>query len=168
MKDTMKKILHVLKIIGRIAIIEYFVVTIQAFYAIAHQMYLSNTAYHPWQRDPNSIFARGDENIEMTIFFLPNLGIILFLIIYYGIGGKTRCPECKKRFAMKKISKVVDHVEDGFSVKVVNKNRDRNGDVISTSEQHVPGERIVYRLTYRCKNCGKEYYKYKELVQPKL
>lgn len=82
------------------------------------------------------------------IAFIPS-SIGLFFIIVWPM----RCKECKKMFAMKKRDKT--HIDSQqISVKKEIKNRNRDGEVIGTSEQYIPGVRHYYKTTYVCKYCG--------------
>ena len=80
--------------------------------------------------------------------------VALFCIIYFGVGGKTKCPTCKKRFVLKQMGQTVIGVQN-ISVKVETKSRDNTGRVTGTNEQYVPGERRTFRVDYVCKKCGK-------------
>ena len=47
---------------------------------------------------------------------------------------------------------------ENVSVLVETNTRNKNGDVIGSQEQYVPGERITYRVNKICKKCGKGCY----------
>ena len=38
------------------------------------------------------------------------------------------------------------------------KKRNKDGEVIGTTEQYIPGTRTFYRETYKCKGCGEISY----------
>lgn len=96
------------------------------------------------------------ERLVMLVFTLI-CGMVMYLIIYYWYGKDYKCPSCKKRFCLKKTGEEVANREN-VSVLVETNTRNRNGDVIGSQEQYVPGERITYRINKVCKKCGKGCY----------
>lgn len=71
--------------------------------------------------------------------------------LHYAI--KTRCPACKKYSGLKYINTQLLN-EERISVKVENAEKDRNGNIIGTYEQYIPGKRKIFLETYKCKYCG--------------
>ena len=94
--------------------------------------------------------------IVMFVFALI-CGMIMYLIVYYWYGKDHKCPSCNKRFCLKKTGEEVIKREN-ISVLVETKTKNRNGDVIGSQEQYVPGERVTYRINKVCKKCGKTCY----------
>lgn len=101
--------------------------------------------------------------IAMEAFYL----FISFCLIYFVVGKKSKCSSCKKPFALKKTGQEIVSKEN-VSVLVENKTRNRDGDVIGTSEQYVPGIRTTYKVYYTCKYCGKVTYQTVSESQPTL
>lgn len=83
--------------------------------------------------------------------------LLMFLIVYFLYGKKYQCPSCNKRFCLKKTGEEVVKREDVF-VAIEANTRNRNGEVIGSQEQYVPGERITYRVNKVCKKCGEGCY----------
>lgn len=90
--------------------------------------------------------------IEMIVCVIV-LGLIMYIIVYYWWGKDHKCPSCKKNFCLKKEGTSIVSKE-AVSVLVETNTKNRNGDVIGTQEQYVPGERVTYRIDYICKKCG--------------
>jgi hypothetical protein len=86
---------------------------------------------------------------ETVIFFT----VLLCLFIERKLRLKYRCKQCKKNWALKKIEQRLVG-KDSISVLRELKNRNRDGEVIGTSEQYVPGTRYIYAYIYKCKFCG--------------
>lgn len=78
---------------------------------------------------------------------------ISFCLLYFVVGRKSKCPHCKKPFALKQTGREIVSKEK-VSVLVENKTRNTNGDVTGTTEQYVPGIRTNYKIYYTCKYCG--------------
>ena len=103
----------------------------------------------------------------MTSYSVYNLiASIIWLIISVTIAGaliivpldrNTKCPVCNRRFALRKAGDK-EIRQENISIKMPLETRNRNGDIISTSEQYVPGKRIFYQRTFVCKYCGKNSY----------
>ncbi|MFW5670123.1 MAG: hypothetical protein ACOCM4_12960 [Acetivibrio ethanolgignens] len=88
-----------------------------------------------------------------TIIF----GMIMYVIIYFWYGKDYKCPSCNKRFCLKKTGEEVASREN-VSVLVETNTKNRNGEVVGSQEQYVPGERVTYRINKVCKKCGKACY----------
>lgn len=89
------------------------------------------------------------------LIILIVLGIISMIARHRGKGSS--CPTCKKKFALKEIQTFTIDEKD-ISILTELKTKNIKGDVISTSEQYIPGKRITYRTDYKCKYCGKGCY----------
>ena len=90
-----------------------------------------------------------------------------FLIIYFSLGAMYKCPTCKKRFALKRIGKELASSER-ISILQEVKTRNRNGNVVGTQEQYIPGTRRIYEIHYVCKNCGEDCYRRYEKETPNI
>jgi hypothetical protein len=97
-------------------------------------------------------------------------GIILFLLgggglfLFYALP--KRCIHCKKWFAMQKRATTLIQIK-GIYTTVENRTRSAySGEVISTTEQHIPGKRKTYRTTYVCQYCGAEEYEDRNVDTP--
>ncbi len=69
----------------------------------------------------------------------------------------TLCWHKKGNGIVKKTGEEVVKREDVF-VAIEANTRNRNGEVIGSQEQYVPGERITYRVNKVCKKCGEGCY----------
>ena len=78
-----------------------------------------------------------------------------------------KCPTCKKRFALKRIGKELASSER-ISILQEVKTRNRNGNVVGTQEQYIPGTRRIYEIHYVCKNCGEDCYRQYEKDTPNI
>ena len=96
-----------------------------------------------------STASNGSEYPPVVFFFCSIAG----LFFERKLRMKYRCIKCKKNWTLKKISTRLDSTEDITVLKEV-KNRNRNGDVVGTSEQYVPAKRYHYLDRYKCKACG--------------
>lgn len=106
---------------------------------------------------PNFIFILC-EFACMALLAYGAMGLVL-RTLYTGaakIGG--RCEKCQQWGAIKKGRKEVLGTE-AISIKKTLENKNTRGDVISTSEQYIPGTRTFYRQWYLCSKCGHESYK---------
>ncbi|MBQ9119528.1 MAG: hypothetical protein IJY09_05670 [Lachnospiraceae bacterium] len=92
------------------------------------------------------------ETLEMIAIIFIML-MVLYVIVYYWYGKDYKCPACNKRFCLKKEGKEVAGRES-VSVLVKANTRNRDGEVIGTQEQYIPGERVTYKITYICRKCG--------------
>lgn len=72
-------------------------------------------------------------------------------------GFLRRCRNCKMYFMLKK-TETKESSRDDISVKVDVASKDREGNVVGTQEQWVPGTRIWYRKYFKCKACGQVHY----------
>ena len=96
------------------------------------------------------------ERIAMLIVTVIFVGV-MYIIIYYWYGKDYKCPSCHKPFCLQKTGEEVINKEN-VSVLVNTNTRNRNGEVVGSQEQYVPGERITYRVNKICKKCGKTCY----------
>lgn len=107
-----------------------------------------------------AIISKGNMNTEsatniVTWVSLIGWTIIIVVSIILWKRFRTRCPICKHWAAVAMVNTELIG-ETKISVPVKTHTRNRNGEIISTSEQYVPGSRYTYRHTYRCKYCGYE------------
>ena len=82
------------------------------------------------------------------------IGFLLVMVLddlHYAIT--TRCPACKKYSGLKYINTQLLN-EERISIKVENAKKDRDGNIIGTYEQYIPGKRKFFLETYKCKYCG--------------
>ena len=93
--------------------------------------------------------------------------LLMYVIVYYWWGKDHKCPSCKKNFCLKKVGTEIIGKED-VSVLVETNTKNRNGDVIGTQEQYVPGERVTYCVNYVCKKCGEQCHSTYSKDNPKL
>lgn len=96
------------------------------------------------------------ESLVSLVFTLIGV-MVMYLIIYYWYGKDYKCPSCNKRFCLKKTGEEVEKREN-VSVLIETNTKNRNGNIIGSQEQYVPGERITYRINKVCKKCGKGCY----------
>lgn len=94
--------------------------------------------------------------------FILDLETILLVLVFYGLGGMFIrfilrhtgwCPNCGKFFSMEKTSREVVNSEQ-ISIKQTLNQKNRNGDVIGTTEQYIPGTRETVKTVKTCKHCG--------------
>ena len=90
--------------------------------------------------------------IFALIFFL-----IISVVLFFYIRS-ARCKKCGKFFSYRKIDTSRVKSED-ISVKVELNDYNTRHEVKGTHEQYIAGTRDTYRICYRCKNCGNEFYK---------
>lgn len=95
--------------------------------------------------------------------------IICSMIMYviYLHGKENECPACKKKFSLKNTGEEIVKKDDIYMV-VENKTKNRDGEVVGYQEQHIPGERVTYKINMICKNCGKTCCRIKKKDIPKL
>lgn len=109
---------------------------------------------HDFSQD---IYGNDNVTIMLGLYIFIWFIALPFIILYITYGVKLRCKQCKFFYTLKKDHLEI-HSEESITVKAINQNRNTSGDVISTSEQHVPGKRVHYRQHYRCKFCEKRHY----------
>lgn len=107
-----------------------------------------------------AIISRSDINTDSAAniagwIILIGWVIIIAASIILWKRFRARCPICKRWAAVVRVNTELIG-ETKISVPVKTRTRNRDGEVISTSEQYVPGSRYTYRHTYRCKYCGYE------------
>ena len=88
-------------------------------------------------------------------------GLILIIIIKIHNANEyfiahSKCKKCKKMYAM--VYKGEKCIEDkDISVVVENETRSEyDGRITARTQQHIPGKRKSYLITYVCKYCGDE------------
>ncbi|MCM1186850.1 MAG: hypothetical protein NC251_01690 [Lachnoclostridium sp.] len=107
-----------------------------------------------------AVINRRDVNTEATgniagWLTLIGWGIIIGASLLLWRRFRSRCPICK-RWAAVVWADTEQISETKISVPITTRTRNRDGEVIGTSEQYVPGSRYTYCDTYRCKYCGHE------------
>lgn len=105
--------------------------------------------------------------LYQMIFFVAVIIFLAFLIIYFSLGAMYKCPTCKKRFVLKRIEENLVSSER-ISILQEVKTRNRNGNVVGTQEQYIPGTRRIYEIHYVCKNCGEDCYRQYEKETPNV
>lgn len=70
-----------------------------------------------------------------------------------------QCSECKRIFAMKKLSKNLVRTEDVNVVEVLYQPHPK-GEIQTIGERFAPGKREVYEITYVCRFCGAKHTKF--------
>lgn len=101
---------------------------------------------------------------QVSVGVVITWGVILCCCIYFWFIKECKfikerkCPSCKKLFGLQEENTEVVNKEK-VSVPVQTKMRNNNGEVFGTQEQYVPGERITYRVNYKCKECGEKCYR---------
>lgn len=101
-----------------------------------------------------AIFSILSYKIPVILCGILIIGFLLAMVLddlHYAI--KTRCPACKKYSGLKYINTQLLN-EERISIKVENAEKDRNGNIIGTYEQYIPGKRKIFLETYKCKYCG--------------
>ncbi|MGX8834708.1 hypothetical protein ACWG0P_10890 [Amedibacillus sp. YH-ame6] len=91
------------------------------------------------------------------------VGILEILaIVYVIVRVRFRCKKCKKYSAFRyKDRKVID--KNSTSIRTKINTRNNKGEIISTSEQYIPGTRFTYQKTAKCKYCS--YCKHKKYTK---
>ena len=106
-------------------------------------------------------------SLYQVIFSVAVIIFLAFLIIYFSLGAMYKCPTCKKRFVLKRIEENLVSSER-ISILQEVKTRNRNGNVVGTQEQYIPGTRRIYAIHYVCKNCGEDCYRQYEKETPNV
>lgn len=100
----------------------------------------------------------GTQYIRCNIieFVLAEIGCVILSLftIYFFTGKDSKCPYCKRPFALKETNREVVSKEN-VSVLVETKMRNNDQKVTGTAEQYVPGVKTTYKVYYTCKHCGK-------------
>lgn len=107
-----------------------------------------------------AIISKSDMNTESVTniaawIIMIGWGVNIVASIILWKRFRARCPICKRWAAVVRVNTELIG-ETKISVPVKTRTRNRDGEVISTSEQYVPGSRYTYRDTYQCKYCGYE------------
>ena len=102
------------------------------------------------------------KNYHFIARFLMFLFFVIFLAIVIGVevlkkGYREKCPKCKKWFSLEDMGTELVGKKD-INVKVEGNTYNRNGEVIGTQEQYVPGTRKIYHQNFKCKKCGNRCY----------
>ncbi|MDD4564402.1 MAG: hypothetical protein PHE79_02865 [Eubacteriales bacterium] len=103
------------------------------------------------------IVTRSGSPSNVTGLLLPLMFIGWIALIILSIKTRKqwaiRCHACKKIGALELVkTEVIGKKEISVPVEVAHRNLKR--EVTGTHEQYVPGKRITYQDTYKCKFCG--------------
>ena len=100
--------------------------------------------------------AQGSFTGNTIEFVLIEIGCVILSLftIYFFTGKDSKCPYCKRPFALKETNREVVSKEN-VSVLVETKMRNNDQKVTGTAEQYVPGVKTTYKVYYTCKHCGK-------------
>lgn len=105
------------------------------------------------------IITKNDMTTEITKIFSPTVLIGWVILVFVSRmlwkHFEIRCPICKKWGAMGRVHSAKIKSED-VSVLVSTERRSRDGYVVGTQDQYIPGKKVTYRDTYKCKFCGHE------------
>ncbi len=99
-------------------------------------------------------------NTKKIIDWLKIIGLVTGVIIIGTILVRylSKCPSCKKWYAMNEISKICISQRPTMIKEELN-TKNANGDVIRSREVNVPGVINTYQHHYKCKYCGYENIK---------
>ena len=101
------------------------------------------------------------DNSGVIYFILIVIGVFLILVVLIIIFYRyeKKCSNCKKWNAMKEYQRDLIG-EKASKIKKTLKTKDRNGNVIKTTEVYVPATIYYYDIHRKCKYCG-----YKDTVK---
>lgn len=93
-------------------------------------------------------------NISSAIVLVGYVALIILSKMLWK-RFTCQCSACKKWGAMQKVqTKAVK--SEAVSVLMTTERRGRDGHVVGTQDQYVPGTKTTYQDTYRCIFCGHE------------
>ncbi|MBR5438947.1 MAG: hypothetical protein IKV61_01880 [Clostridia bacterium] len=104
---------------------------------------------------------------DMQILALLIIGIVaivafVIFLIRLWIGIETRCPHCKKKFALKEIDrKLID--KKRISKMERHNIYNKKGKVTGSRDVRVYGTRLTYELECVCKYCCKKTFKMQDV-----
>jgi len=104
-----------------------------------------------------AIYGLMTEHSYQFIYLLVISVAIAGALIIVPLNRDTKCPACNGRFALRKVGDK-EIRQENISIKMPLETKNRDGEIISTSEQYIPGKRIFYERTFVCKYCGKKCY----------
>ncbi|MDR2600408.1 MAG: hypothetical protein LBC73_09045 [Oscillospiraceae bacterium] len=90
---------------------------------------------------------------DVTIIFMPLIGLIFLGLTFIILVWPFRCKSCKKWFAMKKTAKDYAGQQNSTFREQTGEIRDNSGNVTGSVHSDVAYTRPVYDLTYACKHC---------------
>ena len=95
------------------------------------------------------------DNSGVIYFILIVIGVFLILVVLIIIFYRyeKKCSNCKKWNAMKEYQRDLIG-EKASKIKKTLKTKDRNGNVIKTTEVYVPATIYYYDIHRKCKYCG--------------
>lgn len=92
--------------------------------------------------------------LSILVFIAALCVALLFILRKFAYRRMWLCEECNHLFSYRKEKTVLDRSED-ISIKVELETKNRDREVIGTSEQYIPGVREHYIVYYVCKHCGR-------------
>lgn len=107
-----------------------------------------------------NIVSGGDfssvSSLSNVIGFFELIVLIFVVIISKRLWDKfnMQCNSCKRWGALELVNTKILQ-EASIYVPIDTKKKNVKGEIIGTQEQYIPGKRIQYQDTYKCKNCGK-------------
>lgn len=95
------------------------------------------------------------ESFGLTLGGFEFVGIVIVIIISKHFWSKfnTQCDVCRRFGALELVNTKILQ-EASIYVPVDAKRKNIKGETIGSQEQYIPGKRIQYQDTYRCKYCG--------------
>lgn len=90
------------------------------------------------------------DSTEATILGMTFVLFVIILVIINYYRTKNACGQCNKHRAVKLINTCVISKED-ISILVELETKNMQSEVISTTEQYIPGTRTEYEDIYKCK-----------------
>ena len=108
--------------------------------------------------------------IPLAVFILAFLTFIMAILVtlvlsifrprffkkFHNHLKTGQCKACNKMFSLKEVKKQLVK-EDVISILATVEDKDADGNVTSTHQQYIPGKRLLYNVTYKCKHCEKEF-----------
>ncbi|MBO5101858.1 MAG: hypothetical protein J6C39_04935 [Clostridia bacterium] len=88
--------------------------------------------------------------------------VAIFAIITIGVMFSSRCPKCKKFFALKYSYEKLVGKEPISKIEKL-QIKDKKGQVIGTQEQRIYGTREKHKKFYICKHCKSTTVKYQDI-----
>ncbi len=95
------------------------------------------------------------------IYIVAIVAIVIF-IIWLWIGIETRCPHCKKKFALKEIDR---KLTDKRKISKMERHYryNKKGKVSGSRDVRVYGTRLTYELKCVCKYCCEKTFKMQDV-----
>lgn len=106
-----------------------------------------------------SISTGGDfsfaSSLDNSFGLFELIALIIVIIISKHLWNKfnAQCESCKRWGALELANTKILQ-EASIYVSIDTKQKNINGETIGSQEQYIPGKRIQYQDTYKCKYCG--------------